>query len=110
MERKYAKRLKRSFKKSLLDSPVPKIKILPGGKRKFLPCPLVPTKYVPQKPVPKPRTQKSKRPVPMLRCSLFAKPVDKKIKKLIKEIAPYYRPEAIRKFNQELRDKKNILE
>ena len=46
----------------------------------------------------------------MLRCSLFPKPVDKKIKKLIKEIAPYYRPEAIRKFNQELRDKKKILE
>ena len=47
---------------------------------KTLPPPLVPTEYVPQKPVPKPKTQKS-RPVPILRSSLFPKPVDKENQK-----------------------------
>ena len=110
MERKYAERLKRSFDKSLLDSPVPnkKIKILPGKKSKVinvLPDPLIPTKYVAQPPMPKPRTQKS-RPVPLPRS--IPKPIDEKVQKFIDEIAPYYRPEAIRKFAKELRDKKNL--
>ena len=77
MERKYAKRLKRSFGKTLSDSPVPnkKIKILPGGKSevvKVLPDPdpkLGPTKYVAPPPVPKPITQKSRPPVPMPRST-----------------------------------------
>ena len=114
MERKYAERLKRSFEKSLLDSPVPnrKIKILPGRKSKVikvLPEPLVPTKYVAPPPKPKPRTQKSRPPVPMPRSSLYPKPIAKKVKELIDVITAYYRPEAIRKFDKELRDKK-ILE
>ena len=115
MERKYAKRLKRSFGKTLLDSPVPnkKIKLSPGRKSKVikvLPEPLVPTKYVapPSKPKPKPRTQKSRPPVPMPRSSQYPKPIAKKVKELIDVITPYYRSEAIRKFNQELRDKKNL--
>ena len=111
MERKYAERLKRSFEKSLLDSPVPnrKIKILPGRKSKVikvLPEPLVPTKYVAPPPKPKPRTQKS-RPVPLPRS--IPKPIDEKVKELIDVITPYYRLEAIRKFAKDLREKK-ILE
>ena len=85
-----------------------KIKILPGGKSKavkVLPEPLVPTKYVAPKPKPKPRTQKS-RPVPLPRSSLHPKPIAKKVKELIDVITPYYRPEAIRKFEGELREKK----
>ena len=98
---------KKSFQKSLLDTPVPKLAYSKKSKLiKALPPPLVPTKYVPQKPVPKPRTQKSKRPVPMPRS--IPEPIFTKVKKVIKEITPYYRPDAIRKFNQELRDKKNL--
>ena len=108
----YAKRLNRSFGKTLLDSPVPnrKIKILPGGKSKVikvLPEPLVPTEYVAPKPKPKPRTQKS-RPVLLPRSSLYPKPIAKKVKELIDVITPYYRPEALRKFDKELKDKKNL--
>ena len=125
MERKYAERLKRSFEKSLLDSPVPnrKIKILrssdlrtgllPGRKTKVtkvLPDPLVPTKYVAPPPKPNPRTKKARppAPVPMPRSSIYPKPIDKEVKELIDVITPYYRPEAIRKFDQELREKKNL--
>ena len=85
--------------------------LLPGKKTKVvkvLPEPLVPTKYVAPVPKPRPRTQKSRPPVPMLRSSLYPKPIAKKVKELIDVITPYYRPEAIRKFNQELRDKKNF--
>ena len=121
MERKYAERLKRSFKKTLLDSPVPnrKIKFFPSGNKsktlkskliKLLPDPLQPTKYVAPPPKPKPRTKKVRppAPVPMPRSSLYPKPIAKKVKELIDIITPYYRPEAIRKFDQELRDKKNL--
>ena len=73
----YEKRLKRSFGKTLLDSPVSnrKIKFLPSGNKlkskviKLLPEPLKPTKYVAPQPIPKPRTQKS-RPVPIPRSDL----------------------------------------
>ena len=50
MQRKYAERLRKSFHKSLLDTPVPKTKII-GKKSKFLPPPLVPTTYLPTLPV-----------------------------------------------------------
>ena len=64
---------------------------------KFLPEPLKPTKYVPpqKKPTPKHRT---KRPVPMPRSSPYPKPIGEKVKKLIDEITPYYKPEAISAF------------
>ena len=131
MERKYAERLKRSFEKTLLDSPVPnsKIKFSPSGNKlkskiiKLLPKPLKPTKYVPpvsppeEKPVPKPRVL-SKRPpvlgaerrapVPLPRSSPYPKPIAEKVKKLIDEITPYYKPEAICAFNKILRDKKSL--
>ena len=44
----------------------------------------------------------------MPRSSPYPKQINKKVKELIDVITPYYRPEAIRKFNQELRDKKNL--
>ena len=109
MERKYAKRLNRSFQQTLLDSPVPKLSYSKKSKViKALPPPLVPTKYVHPVPKPKPRTQKS-RPVPLPRY--IPKAVDEKVKKLIDEIKPYYRSEAISKFTKELRnlrDEKNL--
>ena len=109
MERKYAQRLKKSFEKSLLDSPVPKLTYNKKSKRiKALPPPLVPTKYVAPQPKPKPRTQKSRSvqvsrltPVPLPRY--IPKKVDEKVKKVIDEITPYYRPEAIIKFNKEMK-------
>ena len=107
MERKYAKRLNRSFQQTLLDSPVPKLSYSKKSKViKALQKPLVPTKCVAPPPEPKPRTQKS-RPVPLPRS--IPKPIDEKVQKNIDVITPYYRPEAIRKFDQELRDKKKIL-
>ena len=86
--------------------------LLPGRKSKVakvLPEPLVPTKYVAPPPKPKLRTQKSCPPVSMPRSSLYPKPIAENVKKLIDEITPYYRPEAIRKFNQEFRHKKNLI-
>ena len=57
MERKNREQLKKSFQKSLLDTPVPLLSYSKKSKRiKALPPPLVPTKYVAPKPVPKPRT------------------------------------------------------
>ena len=78
----------------------------------MLPDPLTPTKYVPPKPTPKPRVL-SKRPVPLPRRGLLPrtrrpKPIDKKVKKLVDEITPYYKPEAIEAFNKILEDKKSL--
>ena len=77
----------------------------------MLPEPLKPTKYVPPKPTPKPRIL-SKRPrvppVPLPRSSPYPKPIAEKVKKLIDEITPYYKPEAIIAFNKILRDKKSL--
>ena len=106
MERKYAERWKKSFHQTILDTPVPKLSYSKKSKRiKALPPLLVPTKYVAPQPKPKPRTQKS-RPVPLPRY--IPKKVDEKVKKVIDEITPYYRPEAIIKFNKALRDEKNL--
>ena len=104
--------MKRSMKrvKNILDSAVPnrKIKFFPSGNKlkplkskavKLLQEPLKPTKYVSpvEKPIPKPRTQKS-RPVPKPRSSPYPKPIAEQVKKLIDEITPYYKPEAISAF------------
>ena len=93
MEKRINRLINKSFKKTLLDRPVPNKKVkfsLRGNKpkletTKLLPEPLKPTKYTPpalkirvvkkklrikpktqlkQKPIPKPRI-KSKRPVPL---------------------------------------------
>ena len=122
MERKYAQRLKKSFQQTKLDTPVPKLSYSKKSKRiKALPPPLEPTKYVapaPQQPKPKPRTQKSKRPVPLPRSipkpiddgGVCKSPLSAKVQKIIDVITPYYRPDAIRKFERELKDKKNLLD
>ena len=110
---------------------------LRGNKSKLettkLPEPLKPIK---PKPIPKPRV-KSKRPVPLprnipvplprrkpvpltRRGSLprrkpssrprpkAPKPIDMKVKRLIDEITPYYKPEAIEEFSKNLKDKKSL--
>ena len=74
-----------------------KLKPLKSKLIKLLPEPLKPTKYVP---IPKPRTQKSRSKKP--------KPIAEKVQKTIDEITPYYKPEAIRAFQKNLRDKKSL--
>ena len=116
MDKLYEKRLKRSFGKSLLDSPVPnrKIKFFPGGNKPWksklikLEEPLEPTKYFAPPPKPKPRTQKSRPPVPMPRSS--PKQIDEEVIKFIDKITPYYKPEAISAFQKMLSDKKLLRE
>ena len=84
----YRKRLQNP---SLLDNPVPKLAYDKKSKRiKALPPPLVPTQYVPPQPVPKPRTQKSRRPVPTPR-----RPRDDRF---FNVITPYYSDKAKSKF------------
>ena len=114
MEKRINRLRNKSFEKTLLDQPVPNKKVkfsLRENKSKLetikLPEPLKPIKYIP----PKPRI-KSKRPValprglPLTRRRL--KPLDMKVKRLIDEITPYYRPEAIEQFNKILKDKKSL--
>ena len=125
MDKLHEKRLKRSFEKTLLDSPVPnrKIKFFPSGNKlkplkskliKLLPQPLKPTKYVAPAPTckPKPRTQKSRisPPVPLPRSSPYPKPIDEEVKKFIDKITPYYKPEAISAFQKILGDRKSLRE
>ena len=110
---------------------------LRGNKSKLettkLPEPLKPTK---PKPIPKPRV-KSKKPVPLPRLKPVPlprrrplplqrrgslprrkpssrprpkapKPIDMKVKRLIEEITPYYRPEAIEQFSKILKGEKSL--
>ena len=91
-----------------------------------LPEPLKPIKYTPPKPTPKPRSKKPvplprlkpvplprRRPVPLTRRGSLPrpkapKPIDMKVKRLIDEITPYYKPEAIEQFSKILKDKKSL--
>ena len=92
------------LQQSLLDRPVPKLACNKKSKViKALPPPLKPTKYVAPKPKPKPRTR---RPVSLPRY--IPKVVAEKVKKLIDEIKPYYRPEAISRFVKELKISKSL--
>ena len=134
MEKRINRLRNKSFEKTLLDQPVPNKKVkfsLRGNKSKLetikLPEPLKPTQYKPPKPIPKPRV-KSKRPVPLPRLKPVSlprrrplprrkpssrprpkapKPIDMKVKRLIDEITPYYKPEAIKEFSKILKDKKS---
>ena len=96
-----------SFQKTLLDAPIrTKRKRIPRKVGIFfekLPKPLEPAKYVPPKPVPPPRR---KRPTPLPRAKKARVP-DPRVQKLIKEIAPFYRPEAIDEFRRAY-DKKKV--
>ena len=122
MEKRIDRLRNKSFKKTLLDQPVPNKKVkffLSRNKSKLettklLPEPLKPTKYVPPKPIPKPRVV-SKPPVQLPRRKPSSrprpkapKPIDLKVKRLIDEITPYYKPEAIEEFNKILKDKKSL--
>ena len=101
------------------------IKLLPDPlKPKPTPKPRVKSK----RPVPLPRTQSlpERKPIPLTRRGSLPrrkpssrrkpkaikpkapKPIDMKIKRLIDEITPYYRPEAIEAFNKILKDKKSL--
>ena len=100
-----------------------------------LPEPIKPTQYKPPKPIPKPRV-KSKKPVPLPRLKPVPlpirrplplqrrgslprrkpssrpkikapKPIDLKVKRLIDEITPYYKPEAIEQFSKILKGEKS---
>ena len=74
-----------------------------------LPEPLRPTEYRPAPPVPKPRTKPPAAPVPLPRLKIIRpiKPVptrlQRKVKNVIDQIAPYYRPETIREFRRNLK-------
>ena len=74
-----------------------------------LPEPLRPTEYRPPAPVPKPRTKPPTAPVPLPRLKIIRpiKPVptrlQRKVKNVIDQIAPYYRPETIREFRRNLK-------
>ena len=80
----------------------------------MLPKPIKPTKATPKpipkprknppRPIPKPRVQ-SMRPVPLPRTL-----PNPKVKKLIDEITPYYKPEVTEAFNKILKDKNYLRE
>ena len=112
MEKRLDRLINKSFKKTLLDRPVPNYKrqiSLRGNKpklktTKLLPEPLKPTKYVPPKPTPKPKSQSRKpriqpKRIPSSRPKA-PKPIDKKVKKFIDEMVPNYKPEAIEEFSE----------
>ena len=127
MERRNNRLINKAFEKTLLDEPVPNKKVkfsLKGNKLKseivkLLPKPIKPTKATPKpipkprkknpKPIPKPRV-KSMRPVPVPRTLPLPKPLDEKVKKLIVEITPYYKPKAIEAINKILKDKNYLIE
>ena len=91
------------FSKTLLDKPINLTRKIIVRNNKLalepLPEPLKPTKYIAQKPVPKPR---KKAPVSLPR-KVRPRPVDRKVSKLISLIKPYYSPEKIEKFKKELK-------
>ena len=93
------------FSKSLLDKPInlTRKRIVRNNKLTLepLPEPLKPTKYIAQKPVPKPRTKK-RAPIALPRNRLPMKVIEN-VKKLIDEIRPYYTPEAISQFKKDLK-------
>ena len=94
-----------NFGKTLLDAPLKRKQIVRDNKFYLvpLPKPLQPTPYEPPKPVPKPR-QRKKAPIasPGNVNRVVSEKV-KKIKKLIDEITPYYSPEAMDKFKENLK-------
>ena len=119
MEKRINRLRNKSFEKTLLDQPVPNKKVkfsLRGNKSKLetikLPEPLKPIKYIPPKPKSqpiKPRILPKRKPIPLSRPRPKApKPIDMKVKRLINEITPYYKPEAIEEFNKILKDKKSL--
>ena len=84
---------------------IPKLRVKP---KRQLPKPIKPTKAIP-KPIPKPR-KKPPKPIPKPRVKSM-RPValqrnlpNPKVKKLIDEITPSYKPEVTEAFNKNLKD------
>ena len=93
-----------NFEKTLLDASIKPKSTVQDNKFYLVPLqkPLKPTPYVPLKPKPKQRRLRIVAPVALPRNRLPMK-VDKKVKKLIDEIRPYYTPEAISQFKKDLK-------
>jgi len=91
------------FSKTLLDKPInlTRKRIVRNNRLALepLPEPLKPTKYIAQKPVPKPR---KKAPISLPRLPR-PRPVNRRVNKLIREITPYYSRENIAKFKKDLK-------
>ena len=70
----------------------------------YLPEPLTPTKYKPKRPVPKPRSR-LRAPIALPRSPIRKMPtaLQKKVKRLIDKISPYYKPETISEFKRKLK-------
>ena len=107
MEKRINRLRNKSFKKTLLDSPVVNYKSrisLRGNKPKLeiirkLPKPLTPIKQTP-KPKSKPRKPRIQpKRIPSSRPKA-PKPKDLKVKKFIDEMTPNYKPEAIEEFSK----------
>jgi len=104
-----SKKDRMNFRKTLLDAPIKPRKLTVRDNKYYLepiktplPEPLEPTPYLPPKPKPKQRRLRIVAPVALPRNRLPMK-VDKKVKKLIDEISPYYTPEAISQFKKDLK-------
>ena len=93
-----------NFEKTLFDAPIKPKSTVRDNKFYLVPLqkPLKPTPYVPLKPKPKQRRLRIVAPVALPRNRLPMK-VNKKVKKLIDEIRPYYTPEAISQFKKDLK-------
>ena len=102
--------LQNSFQKTLLDAPLrARTKRIPG-KVVFeqLPKPLEPAKYLPPKPIPKPRRQ---RPVALPRLKRRKVHLsDPQVQKFIREITPLYTSEAIREFRERSTDPARVAQ
>ena len=104
--------MKIHFRKHFFDAPMrTKRKRIPGKVGIFfekLPKPLEPAKYVPPKPVPPPRRKK---PVALPRSGEARVPTSS-VQKLIREITPFYTPEAIEDYRKNVtgRAKKELKE
>ena len=99
-----------SFGKTLLDAPIRLKRKRVPGKVVFerLPTPLVPAKYQPPKPIPKPRRQ---RPVALPRIKKREVRLDDPpVQKFIRDIKPLYRPEAIREFRERFTDPARVAQ
>ena len=106
--RQHIRLMEKSFQPTLLDQPLKRKRTIKNKRIYFepLPKPLQPTPYVPPKPTPPPRR---KRPIPLPQAEKARVP-DPRVQKLIEEIAPFYRPEAIQEFRRAYDKKVQVIE
>ena len=119
MNRSTKRKFQKSFEKTLMDRPLTRKRIVRDKKYVTVPLPLQPTPYVPDsvpskpKPIPKPRIiskRASRRyPVPAPRpVRPLPRKINQRVQRLIREITPLYKPEAIEKFKKSLAKEKNF--